>query len=361
MGFYLRKSVSVGPFRFNLSGSGVGVSVGVPGFRVGSGPRGNYVHLGRGGLYYRQTIPSGDAQPVRPAAPMLLPSGTHAPLEEVDSASASHIVDSTSEEILSEIREKHRKIPLAPFAFVAAILLTVGSIGAGRLWVFTLALICSVAMIVVAQYRDKIRKTVVILYDFDASTEEAFGRFIEWGQAFATSHRAWHVAASGEVYDRKYHAGASQLVKRNVTTLRSVPPPTIKTNVPVLSLGAGKQTLYFFPDRLLIYDAQGVGAIAYQSLQISVSAQNFIEDGAAPRDAKVVGNTWRYVNKSGGPDRRFSQNPQLPICVYDELHLRTPSGLNEIFHVSRAGVGEGFAAAVQSLASRTAPASHASH
>ena len=35
MGFYLRKSVSVGPFRFNLSGSGVGVSAGIRGFRVG--------------------------------------------------------------------------------------------------------------------------------------------------------------------------------------------------------------------------------------------------------------------------------------------------------------------------------------
>ena len=37
-----------GPFRFNLSKSGLGVSAGVPGFRVGTGPRGNYVHMGRG-------------------------------------------------------------------------------------------------------------------------------------------------------------------------------------------------------------------------------------------------------------------------------------------------------------------------
>jgi hypothetical protein len=38
MGFYIRKSVSVGPFRFNLSKSGIGVSTGIMGFRVGSGP-----------------------------------------------------------------------------------------------------------------------------------------------------------------------------------------------------------------------------------------------------------------------------------------------------------------------------------
>jgi len=40
MPLYIRKSVSVGPFRFNLSKSGLGVSIGVKGFRLGAGPRG---------------------------------------------------------------------------------------------------------------------------------------------------------------------------------------------------------------------------------------------------------------------------------------------------------------------------------
>ena len=32
MGFYVRKSLKAGPFRFNLSSAGVGVSAGIPGF-----------------------------------------------------------------------------------------------------------------------------------------------------------------------------------------------------------------------------------------------------------------------------------------------------------------------------------------
>lgn len=56
MGFYVRKSIKAGPFRYNLSKSGVGVSVGVPGFRVGTGPRGNYIRAGKGGIYYRATL-----------------------------------------------------------------------------------------------------------------------------------------------------------------------------------------------------------------------------------------------------------------------------------------------------------------
>lgn len=50
MPFYLRKSVSAGPFRFSLSKGGIGLSLGVWGLRFGTGPRGHYVHAGRGGL-----------------------------------------------------------------------------------------------------------------------------------------------------------------------------------------------------------------------------------------------------------------------------------------------------------------------
>ena len=56
MGLYLKKSFSYGPFRFNLSKSGLGLSTGITGARIGVGPRGMMVHAGRGGLYYRKSV-----------------------------------------------------------------------------------------------------------------------------------------------------------------------------------------------------------------------------------------------------------------------------------------------------------------
>ena len=56
MSWYLKKSFRFGPIRFNLSKSGIGVSGGVKGFRVGTGPSGPYVHAGRGGIYYRKSL-----------------------------------------------------------------------------------------------------------------------------------------------------------------------------------------------------------------------------------------------------------------------------------------------------------------
>src|SRR6266511_4644445 len=55
MGVYLRTSLRAGPFRFNLSRSGIGISVGVPGFRIGTSPRGNYVRLGKSSGYFATT------------------------------------------------------------------------------------------------------------------------------------------------------------------------------------------------------------------------------------------------------------------------------------------------------------------
>lgn len=56
MGWYLRKSVKIGPMRVNFSRRGIGVSAGVKGFRIGTGPRGSYVAGGRGGVYFRQRL-----------------------------------------------------------------------------------------------------------------------------------------------------------------------------------------------------------------------------------------------------------------------------------------------------------------
>lgn len=56
MGFYYRKSISVGPFRANIGRSGVGYSIGGRGFRTGVSSRGRRytsVSLPGTGLGYR--------------------------------------------------------------------------------------------------------------------------------------------------------------------------------------------------------------------------------------------------------------------------------------------------------------------
>lgn len=364
MGFYLRKSISVGPLRFNLSSGGVGMSVGVRGFRVGTGPRGNYVHMGMGGLYYRATLPPGGRRtapksmrspsPGRSDSP--IPLGTHAPLEAIESADVGQIVDSSSKDLLDEMNTRQKRWRLFPATVAVAVLAWLWAASTGWPgWALALAGLAAIGLAVFVYLRDALRKTVVLFYDFDVGMDKAYGAFHEAVQPLLASSRAWHIAARGAVHDRKYHAGASSLVDRKPTAVTRSPPPFVKTNIETIAIPVGRQTLHFFPDRVLIYDADGVGAVHFNQLQIRVEVTQFIEEPPAPSDATVVGRTWRFVNKSGGPDRRFNNNAELPVCKYDQMTIASATGLNEVVQASRAGVLVTFALALEALANAVPP------
>ena len=355
MGFYLRKSISVGPLRFNLSRSGIGLSAGVKGLRFGVGPRGNYVHMGLGGLYYRATLPPSSASRVSPAQPELspqlqIPPGTHAPLEEIESEGVSQIVDSSSRELLDEINRKRAKARLWPVVAIASVvILGWGASSSFSTWLLALLAVTGAVGTYIAHTRDALEKTVVLFYDFDSEMESAYAQLHSAASQLSNCAASWHIEASGKVYDRKYHAGASDLVRRKSTFIRKSEPPYVKTNIETIAIGVGRQTLHFFPDRVLVYDANGVGAVGYPELRVDVSATRFIESDSVPRDAEVVDRTWKYVNKSGGPDRRFKDNKELPICRYEEIALSSQTGLNEVLQLSRCGSGGEFAKAISLL------------
>lgn len=59
MGLNFRKSIKVGKnSRVNISKSGIGMSTGVKGARVGVNKRGTYVAGGKNGVYYRKKLGS---------------------------------------------------------------------------------------------------------------------------------------------------------------------------------------------------------------------------------------------------------------------------------------------------------------
>jgi hypothetical protein len=75
----------------------------------------------------------------------------------------------------------------------------------------------------------------------------------------------------------------------------------------------------------------------------------FIEDERVPSDTTIVDHTWRYVNKSGGPDRRFVTNRQIPVCLYRELSLQSEGGLNCKFQFSNPAAADSLYKVVEAL------------
>ncbi|MDH5931493.1 DUF4236 domain-containing protein [Vibrio splendidus] len=358
MRLYIRKSISVGPFRFNLSKSGLGVSAGIKGLRVGTGPRGNYVRMGVKGIYYRTTIPknsnnqhdSVNIDPIEACVPL---SSTHEPLKEIESSDVTQIVDSSSAELLNELNSKRTKSSSWPF--VITLFFSLAFIAyKSQLPQWAIATILGVGCILtwVAHTKDILAKTTVLFYDFEPEMESAYAQLLESAERLAKCSKVWHIAASGRVIARKYHAGASDLVERKGTTIRVTEPLNLQTNIMTVAIVVGRQTLHFLPDRVLIYDVAGIGAVSYKELSITVNDRQFIEDGSVPSDAQVVDKTWKYVNKSGGPDRRFKDNYEIPICLYQDMSFFSQSGLNELIQLSSRGPANDFKLAVVNLNGR---------
>ncbi|HHQ4893361.1 TPA: DUF4236 domain-containing protein [Aeromonas veronii] len=359
MGLYLRKSVSVGPFRFNLSKSGVGVSAGVKGLRIGTGPRGNYVHIGMGGLYYRKSLSNNNTGGINQLSPDfdIKPSvdsysGTHEPLKEIESSAIELMVDSSSKELVDELNKKKKKVRLWPLVTILSVIVLAMAFSQdvqaeGIYYIATI----SVFLIAIAYYRDLLGKTVVVMYDIESDFENVVEELHSAFDSMKGCNSAWHLEAQGQVIDKKYHAGASHLVRRNKIGLSVSNPPYVRTNIQTPSIPVGKQTLYFFPDKVLVFEKDCVGAVSYENLNIQIQEAKFIEDNGVPSDTTVIDHTWKYVNKKGGPDKRFKDNKQIPVVLYEEIHFSSDTGLNERIQLSCTGRAFAFWQAINRVGS----------
>lgn len=352
MGFYVRKSVKAGPFRFNLSKSGIGISAGVPGFRIGTGPRGNYIHMGRNGIYYRASLnASGKGSPVRPRQPpqhqqpAYLPSGVV--MEDVTGATAMSLEPTGRGDLVDQLNDAAARFvwwwPVAIVVFLLGILimpwgLIVWVLGAvGCVWLY---------------FNDQARRTVVLFYDVHDDAHSWFESVVTQWRWLTESQRVWRIIQSGDVvstYGYKVNAGASSLVNRiSSTASTSDKIKQLATNVAIPSLTAGRCALYLLPDRLLVRDGKHYSDVDYRELRVFHQEQRFIENSAVPRDAVQVDSTWQYVNVKGGPDRRFKNNRILPIMLYGQIVIASPGGLYWIIQTSRAGAAEAISQVISS-------------
>ena len=243
MSFYIREGLNVGPVRFNLSKSGIGASLGVKGFRLGTGPKGEYVYVGEGPVRYRKYkqlsssegtdsqprengTSSGEGRASSTAEPQAVEKNLEdaGELEDPDEADASSLVETGSEDIIDEInaaRNRWRMWPLA--AVVSAILLFLSLIVAA----------VGAAVTVLLYKRDQVRKTVALFYDFSDEAKKQYKAVC------------------------RIFAGATESDEISNAEVGFSSPSSVKTNVPIPSFSSERQSIYFFPERILIENKKG--------------------------------------------------------------------------------------------------------
>jgi DNA polymerase-3 subunit epsilon len=336
MGFYVRTSLRAGPFRFGLSRSGLGVSVGVPGFRVGAGPRGNYVRLGTAGVHYLATTarrPGGRSIGAGPWVPQLPVEMSPTVLQPLDGASAEQLVAAHPTDLTVQLQQAAHRSRLWPWLAVA-----VGVVSLATMPFGLLVLVLGVPAVIWARLRDQSRRSVVVFYDVNDASAVAFDALCSAVAELGRAHGVWSVDAEGALsnpYQQKTHAGAQSLLSRSRAAISMSGPSVLVTNIAVPTIALAGRSLHFLPDRILVRRGNTIADVDYKTLQVDSSHTRFVETGVVPRDAEQIGTTWQKVNKDGGPDRRFRDNRQLPVMHYGRLTLGNANGLTAVVDASR--------------------------
>ena len=333
MGFRYRKSINLGGgFRINLSKSGVGYSWGVKGYRVTKTAKGTTRRTtsipGTGISYVQETGKRNSSKSGNvPSSPNSSTAvhNNHYDTQNIVNNVATAMVSEGLEDMLASASRALILNKIANIGLWATLILGIGS---PVFFLFTVAF--GALMIYVRS-----KGTIDLDYSIDADQQLEVDNRMKPIIKITESDKVWRIMQTSKVIDRKYSSGASNTVNRTSCKAVTKPPFPFKTNIKVASFKAGKETLIFLPDKLFIIQGSKVGALNYSEITSSLNITRFIESEAIPRDAQVVGQTWKYVNKSGGPDRRFKDNRQLPICLYGELELSSTSGLNTMIMYSK--------------------------
>lgn len=338
MGFRYRKSINLGGgFRINLSKSGIGYSWGVKGYRVTKTAKGTTRRTvsipGTGISYVHETGKNSRGDSGRGTNP-----ANQQPVKAIDNNhyDTQNIVNNVATSMVSEgledmLTSASKALKLNKMATIGLWITVIWGFGFPVMFLFAAAFLALKIYV-------KTKGTIDLDYYIDADQQSVVDERMKPMIKITECAKVWRIMQTSKVIDRKYTSGASDTVSRIACKATTFPPFPFKANLQVASFKSGKETLLFLPDKLFIMQGSKIGALNYSDIDSNARTTRFVESEGVPRDTQVVGQTWRYVNKSGGPDRRFKDNRQLPICLYGELELSSTSGLNTVIMFSNSNI-----------------------
>ena len=310
-----------------------------------TGPRRTFIQMGRHGLAYRQHLDMAEHGIVSLEADSQGPNDGLRP-------DAGSLVESSGSEVLSQVNARVRQTPQAPIIIALTVLMVPVIVFFDSM----AALYVAAAGLVFAYLfhnGDKHKRTSYFSYHLADDAGRQFALMQAAFQSLAKANRIWRVQQETSTAQWKRNAGASSLIVRSPISVGGGAPPWIKTNVHVWAIDLGKAKLYFFPDRMLVWDSRKYRAVSYESLGVAFAPTRYIEDGKPPRDSQVVDRAWRYMNEKGEPDPRYTSNIQLPVVVYGSILFGAQNQLIAHLHVSNMQSASEFAEIFRSSAQRS--------
>jgi hypothetical protein len=166
----------------------------------------------------------------------------------------------------------------------------------------------------------------------------AWNRLTEAFIALSRSERIWDVTAYREKRAGDERSAATKLVDRKPVQLSTSELPIIQTKYEALRWhNSNGGDLFLYSGFLIVFqDERDFAILDLNEVQCSFQPRRYEEWEKAPSDTSQVGTAWRYSNRDGSPDRRYSNNPQAPVLLYAEVAWKSASGLFEEYLFSNA-------------------------
>lgn len=335
MGLRFRKSINLGGgFKINLSKSGIGYSWGVKGFRVTKTAKGinrrttSIPGTGISHVSENKKKSNSVSTPTinnKHQTTQIIEDANTYETHEIKNAIATEIVSEGLEDMLASATTALKLRKIATITFWITLIL-----GFYNPLFLILTVVSAIAFFIINK-----KGIIDLSYTFEDDQETIATERITPLLKISNSQKIWYLTQTSKVIDKKYSAGASDLVKRKSCSTSSKLPFPFKTNAEVIVFTLGSEKLLFLPDKLFVIQGTKIGALNYTDVNISINACHFIEDESVPHDAHIVDHTWKYVNKQGGPDKRFSDNKKLPICLYGKMIIKSSSGLDTVIIFSK--------------------------
>jgi hypothetical protein len=246
--------------------------------------------------------------------------------------------DTDLSRIINDIQARKQKLPLLPFAGAGAGI-------AFLIWLFLPTLlkvitgVIGVPLILLMLFNvwrlDVSRRHVKFRYKITGAGNAAFQAINAALSKLATSQQVLFYTGTRHFEDTRYTGGAKSLPTFEIVSLDHRAPPLLDLDLKVWHVRVAHKDIYFMPDHLLVYDGGRIGGISYAKLEVGSLFEECQARDKARRtaDCQVVGNTWRFVNNDGSPDKRFNNNVEVAIVKYGVLKLTGP-GLDMRFFTS---------------------------
>ena len=166
---------------------------------------------------------------------------------------------------------------------------------------------------------------VLVDCQFDTENKKNYNNLIQHFNSLSKSKKIWDITSQTWNDGTRDRSHATSLIDRRESFFNIDSLDLIETNASMMFFkNKNGNDFYIGPSFLISYGgANDIKIVDIDDVSVEFGSTNFIETSAVPSDAKILSYTWKYMNKNGGPDKRYNDNYKIPLVNYAELEFKS--------------------------------------